>query len=86
MGKDGYAVVDETLEHPRSVFQLMKAHFSRYTPEMVEKICGTPKDKFLKVCRDDRGDVHAGQGHDDHVRAGVDAALARFARTSARRR
>ena len=49
MGKDGYAVVDETLEHPRSVYQLMKAHFSRYTPEMVEKICGTPKDKFLKV-------------------------------------
>jgi formate dehydrogenase major subunit len=49
IGKDGYAVVDETLQHPRCAFQLMKAHFSRYTPEMVEKICGTPKDKFLKV-------------------------------------
>ena len=49
LGKDGYAVVDETLEHPRCAYQLMKTHFSRYTPEMVEKICGTPKDKFLKV-------------------------------------
>jgi len=49
IGKDGYAVVDETLEHPRCAYQLMKKHFSRYTPEMVEKICGTPKDQFLKV-------------------------------------
>jgi formate dehydrogenase major subunit len=49
-GKDGFAVVDETLENPRCVFQLMKTHFSRYTPEIVERICGTPKDKFLKVC------------------------------------
>jgi formate dehydrogenase major subunit len=49
MGKDGYAVVDETLEHPRCVYQLMKKHFSRYTPEMVQTICGTPKEQFLKV-------------------------------------
>jgi formate dehydrogenase-N alpha subunit len=42
-------VVDETLEHPRCVYQHMKRHYARYTPEMVEKICGTPKDKFLKV-------------------------------------
>ncbi len=50
MGKDGYAVVDETLQHPRCVYQVLKTHFSRYTPEMVTKICGTPKDAFLKVC------------------------------------
>ncbi len=50
MGKDGFAVVDETMEHPRCVFQVLKSHFSRYTPEMVSKICGTPKDAFLKVC------------------------------------
>jgi len=49
LDKDGYAMVDETLENPRCVYQLMKVHFSRYTPEMVETICGTPKDKFLKV-------------------------------------
>jgi len=41
--------VDPTLQHPRCVFQLLKKHVDRYTPEMVEKICGTPKDKFLKV-------------------------------------
>jgi formate dehydrogenase major subunit len=42
--------VDPTLENPRCVFQLLKKHVERYTPEMVERICGTPKDKFLKVC------------------------------------
>jgi len=42
--------VDPTLQHPRCVFQLLKKHVDRYTPEMVEKICGTPQDKFLKVC------------------------------------
>jgi formate dehydrogenase major subunit len=50
MGKDGYAKVDPTLQHPRSVFQLLKKHYSRYTPEAVSNICGTPKDAFLKVC------------------------------------
>ncbi len=49
-GDDGYVKTDPTLSHPRCVYQLMKAHYSRYTPEMVEKICGTPKDKFLHVC------------------------------------
>src|SRR5271154_3123979 len=42
--------VDPTMENPRCVFQLLKAHVSRYTPEMVERICGTPKATFLKVC------------------------------------
>src|SRR5438477_12007244 len=37
------------MKHPRCVFQLLKKHVERYTPEMVEKICGTPKDQFLKV-------------------------------------
>jgi formate dehydrogenase-N alpha subunit len=41
--------VDPTLQDPRCVFQLMKAHVDRYTPEMVERICGTPRDKFLAV-------------------------------------
>ncbi len=49
LDKDGYAMVDETLENPRCVYQLMKKHFSRYTPETVQKICGTPKEQFLKV-------------------------------------
>jgi formate dehydrogenase major subunit len=42
--------VDPTMENPRCVFQLLKKHVDRYTPEMVERICGTPKDTFLKVC------------------------------------
>jgi len=41
--------VDNTLQNPNSVFQLLKKHVDRYTPETVERICGTPKDKFLKV-------------------------------------
>src|SRR6266511_2070700 len=41
--------VDPTLQNPRCVFQLLKKHVERYTPEMVEKICGTPQDSFLKV-------------------------------------
>jgi formate dehydrogenase major subunit len=50
IGADGFAVVDETFQHPRCVMQLLKKHVAPYTPEMVERICGTPKDKFLKVC------------------------------------
>ncbi len=46
----GFAKVDPTLQHPRCVLNVMKAHYARYTPEQVSKITGTPKDKFLKVC------------------------------------
>lgn len=46
----GFAKVDPTMEHQRCVLQVMKRHYARYTPEMVSKITGTPKDKFLKVC------------------------------------
>jgi formate dehydrogenase-N alpha subunit len=41
--------VDPTLQNPRCVFQLLKEHVDRYTPEMVERICGTPKATFEKV-------------------------------------
>lgn len=40
---------DPTLQHPRCVFQVLKRHFSRYTPEMVEEACGVPASLFLKV-------------------------------------
>ena len=40
---------DLTLENPRCVFQLLKKHYSRYTPEVVETITGVPKDQFLKA-------------------------------------
>ncbi len=50
MGEDGFAKVDDTLQNPRCAFQLLKTHYSRYTPDMVTKVCGTPKEAFLKVC------------------------------------
>ncbi len=40
---------DLSLEHARCVFQLLKKHFSRYTPEMVERITGIPQDQFIKA-------------------------------------
>jgi len=58
LGKDGKPLppalpgttgFDPTLENPKCVFQLLKKHYSRYTPETVEKITGIPKDQFLKA-------------------------------------
>ena len=40
---------DFSMEDPQCVFQVLKRHFSRYTPEMVEKFCGVPKEIFLKT-------------------------------------
>lgn len=42
---------DETLRHPRCVYQILKRHFARYTPEMVERVCGIPQEKFLELAR-----------------------------------
>src|SRR5690606_36093094 len=50
LGEDGYVINDETLTHPRCVWQLLKKHVDVYTPEFVENICGTAKDRFLKIC------------------------------------
>jgi formate dehydrogenase major subunit len=49
VGPDGFAKRDETMRDPRCVFQLLKTHYARYTPEMVETITGIPKGDFLKV-------------------------------------
>ena len=49
IGADGFAMVDETLSNPRCVWNLLKAHVAQYTPELVERICGTPRAKFLRV-------------------------------------
>jgi formate dehydrogenase major subunit len=48
---EGNILRDETLQDPRCVFQLLKAHYARYTVDMVEKVCGMPKDKFLEVAQ-----------------------------------
>ncbi len=40
---------DPTLEDPRCVYQVLRRHFARYTPEMVERACGVPREQFLRV-------------------------------------
>jgi formate dehydrogenase major subunit len=50
LGDDGFVKVDDSMQDPQCVFQQMKKHYSRYTPEMVSKITGTPKESFLKIC------------------------------------
>src|SRR5262249_19397078 len=42
---------DQTLQNPRTVFQIVKRHFARYTPELVERVTGCPKGTFLKVAQ-----------------------------------
>ena len=49
-GSSGTPQVAESLEHPRCVFQVLKRHFARYTPEMVEQACGVPPEVFAQVC------------------------------------
>jgi formate dehydrogenase major subunit len=48
LDKDGKPLLDPTLTNPRCVFQLMKEHYSRYTPEMVKNTTGVPQEQFLK--------------------------------------
>jgi len=41
---------DPELEHPRCVFQILKRHYRRYTPEFVAETCGCPVEDFVEVC------------------------------------
>ncbi len=50
MGDDGYVKADDSLQDPRCVWNLLKEHVKIYTPELATRICGTPKEKYLKVC------------------------------------
>ena len=42
-------VRDETLQHPRCVYQVLKRHYARYTPETVSRVCGMSADQFRAV-------------------------------------
>jgi len=42
---------DETLQDPRCVYQILKRHFARYTPEVVEEVCGISPEDFERVAR-----------------------------------
>lgn len=48
--ENGYALRDDTLANPRCVWNLLKAHYARYTPEVVSNVTGTPQEQFLQVC------------------------------------
>ncbi len=49
LGDDGFVKTDPTLKHPRCVYNLLKEHYARYTIDMVERVCGTPKDKIRLI-------------------------------------
>ncbi|MBV9523907.1 MAG: molybdopterin-dependent oxidoreductase, partial [Alphaproteobacteria bacterium] len=65
---------DPTLEHPNCVYRIMRRHYARYTPEMVERITGCPKDVFLKIAdtmaqnsgRDKTGSIAYANGWTHH--------------------
>jgi formate dehydrogenase-N alpha subunit len=76
--ENGYAMRDETLQHPRCVWNLLKQHVSRYTPEVVENICGTPKRTSQSV-RSAGVNQRGGPNHHLPLRAGLDAAYRRGA-------
>ncbi len=41
---------DETLQNPCCVFQVLKRHYARYTPQMVAEVTGIPEATFNRVC------------------------------------
>ena len=68
LDEQGFAKVDPTLAHPRSVFQVMK-RYSRYTPDTVSNICGCSADDFVKAA-DHHLDAHARpRRHDPYARS-----------------
>jgi len=52
--KDASGVVkkDKSLKDPNCVYQLLKKHYSRYNPDIVSGITGTPKEKLLEVYKE----------------------------------
>jgi formate dehydrogenase major subunit len=40
---------DPTLQHPRCIFQILKRHFARYTPEFVSQVCGCKPQELTRV-------------------------------------
>jgi formate dehydrogenase major subunit len=83
---------DPTMEDPRCVYQVLRRHFARYTPAMVERACGVPAEQFRRVAEafcaasgpEKTGAIcYAGRAGDPH--RGDPAAAARQRRASRRR-
>ncbi len=51
LGPDGKPLKDPTLQNPQSVWQQLIKHYSRYTVEKVEQICGISRERFEEVAR-----------------------------------
>jgi formate dehydrogenase major subunit len=49
IGEDGFVRTDPTLKDPRCVYNLLRRHYARYTIDMVERVCGTPRDKVRQI-------------------------------------
>ncbi|MCW3014684.1 MAG: Formate dehydrogenase, alpha subunit, partial [Solirubrobacterales bacterium] len=49
-GIEGEPPRDPTMQHPRCVMQILKRHYSRYTPEVVQELCGVPPEQLRRVC------------------------------------
>jgi formate dehydrogenase major subunit len=72
---EGKIKKDSTLRDPQCVYQLLKKQYSRYTPQLVSKITGTPQEKLLEVykafsstCRPDRsGNILYAMGWTQHT-------------------
>jgi len=47
----GHPLTDPTLQHPQCVLQIMRRHFARYTPELVEQVCGVSSEQFELVAQ-----------------------------------
>ena len=47
--KNSHPPSDPTLQHPRCVMNILRRHYSRYTPEMVADVCGCTREEFLLV-------------------------------------
>jgi formate dehydrogenase major subunit len=45
----GRIKTDPTMQHERCVLNVLRKHYARYTPDMVERVCGTPRDLFEKI-------------------------------------
>ena len=73
----GIPKTDQTLTDERSVFQLLKKHYSRYTLEKVSEITGTPKKDLEEVYQPLFLHRKTGQGRDGLVCHGLDPAYGR---------
>ncbi|THF65223.1 formate dehydrogenase-N subunit alpha [Pseudothauera rhizosphaerae] len=47
---DGKVRTDPTLQHPRCVWNLLKAHYARYTEDVVANLTGSPREGFRRIC------------------------------------